>query len=100
MLRNALMIFIAITMIVPAVQAIAAPDRVYELDFDRLNCAICRKAIKETLLGLDKVKSVDYDLRGLRCIVTMNGSATLTSATIEKAFKTSKYVFRTITEKR
>jgi hypothetical protein len=100
MVRSAFLIFAALTMLVPSVQAIAPPDRVYTLDFDRLNCAICRKAIKETLTGLSNVKSVDYDLKGLRCHVTMNGSATLTFETVEKAFKNTKYVFRSIAEKR
>jgi hypothetical protein len=87
-------------MLVPPVQATLAPDRVYELDFDRLNCAICRKAIKDTLIGLSKVKSVDYDLKNYRCIVTMSGTATLSYDTVEKAFKGTKYVFRSIAEKR
>jgi hypothetical protein len=100
MLKGAFLLLVLFTMLAPSVQAIAPPDRCYELDFDRLNCAICRKAIKETLLGIDKVKSVEYDLRALRCMVTMNGSATLSFDTVEKAFKGSKYVFRSITERR
>jgi hypothetical protein len=100
MIRTGFLLFVAVLGVVSPVQAIAPPDRVYDLDFDRLNCAICRKAIKETLCKLDKVKSVEYDLRALRCIVTMQGNATLSAATVEQAFKGTKYVFRSISERK
>jgi copper chaperone CopZ len=100
MVRNAFLVFLAAAALCPSVQAIAPPDRVYELDFDRLTCSICRKAIKEVLIGLDKVKSVDYDLKNYKCFVTMNGSATLSHDTVDKAFRGTKYVFRGIAEKR
>jgi hypothetical protein len=100
MVRNAFLVFLAVTALAPSLQAIAPPDRVYQLDFDKLTCSICRKAIKDTLIGLDKVKSVDYDLKNYKCFVTMNGSATLSYDTVDKAFKGTKYVFRGISEKK
>jgi copper chaperone CopZ len=100
MFRHALALFLALTVIVPSAEAIAPPDRVYELDFEKLNCAICRKAIKETLTKLDTVKSVEYDLKAYKCIVTMRGQSTLTAATVQESFKGSKYVFKSINERR
>jgi hypothetical protein len=62
MLRTALLLLIALVT-VPMPAAVSAPDRVYDVDFYSLSCAVCRKNIKETLLTLPNVKSVDYDLK-------------------------------------
>jgi hypothetical protein len=99
MYRTAILLLIALSAM-PASAALIAPDRVYQLDFDNLTCGICRKNVKDTLLTLSNVKSVDYDLKAYICYVTMNGSATLTATTVEDAFKGSKYVFRGISEVR
>jgi hypothetical protein len=79
-------------------EPLVAPDRVYDAVFDSLTCAVCRKQIKETLMKLPKVKSVDYDLKCYRCYVTMEGDATLTAAQVDEAFRPTKYIFRSITE--
>ena len=94
MRRTALLLLIALT----ASPLIALADRVYDVCFDGLTCALCRKSIKETLSKLPDVKSVDFDLKCYKCYVTMNGAATLTFKQVDDAFKTSKYIFRSITE--
>jgi hypothetical protein len=95
--RTLLLLLIAITA-APLSAGAGAPDRVYDVDFYSLTCAICRKAIKETLLTIPNVKSVDYDLKCYKCYVTMNGDATLTMAQLDAAFKTSKYLPKGIVE--
>lgn len=100
MIRNALILVLASTLLASPLLAAVAADRVYVLDFDKLNCGLCRKAIKEKLEGLRGVKSVEYDLKEYRCIVTMNGDSTLTAATVTDLFKNTKYVFRSISERR
>jgi copper chaperone CopZ len=81
----------------PAVP-VAPPEKVYDVTFDALTCAVCRKQIKETLLKIPKVKSVDYDLKCYKCYVTMEADATLTATQVEEAFRPTKYIFRTLTE--
>ena len=97
--RTAIVLLIALSAM-PVSGAVIAPDRVYQLDFDNLTCGLCRKAVKDTLLTLSNVKSVDYDLKAYTCFVTMNGSATLTHSVVEAAFKGTKYVFRGLSEVR
>jgi copper chaperone CopZ len=97
-MSRAFLVFLVALTAAPLWADPAAPDRVYDVDFYSLNCAICRKAIKEQLMKMPNVKSVDYDLKTYKCYVTMNGNATLTMAQLEEAFKTSKYMPKGIVE--
>jgi copper chaperone CopZ len=100
MIRKAFLIFAALAMAVPSAQATTSPDRVYEVETSLMSCAVCRKKIKEVLEGVEGVKSVEWDLTAKKAIVTMNGDKTLTLATLEKAFKDTKYIVNTCVEKK
>src|SRR5262245_11279001 len=93
----ALLLLVALTA-APLSGQSSVRDRVYDADFYSLTCAICRKSIKETLLKMPNVKSVDFDLKCYKCYVTMNGQATMTMAQLEAAFKDSKYMPKGIVE--
>jgi copper chaperone CopZ len=98
MRRTLLSLLVVLSAVPVNAGTFAPPDRVYDALFDSLTCAICRKQIKETLLKLPKVKSVDYDLKCYKCYVTMDGDAKLTAAQLDEAFRPTKYIFRSITE--
>jgi copper chaperone CopZ len=98
MKRFALLVLVALTGAPLQADLAAPPDRVYDVDFSGMGCAICRKQIKEIILKIKDVKAVDYDLKASKCYVTMNGSATLTYAQLDEAFRPTKYIFRGVTE--
>jgi copper chaperone CopZ len=100
MIRNLLLVFAALAMIVPPASAMTAPDRYFDFDVSLLSCAVCRKQIKEILMAIDGVKAVDFDLVNKKCYVTMNGDKALTKESLEVAFRPSKYIFNGVTEKK
>ena len=69
------LLFLAALAAIPVRADVVAPDRVFDVDFSGMGCAICRKQIKEIILKIPNVKSVDYDLKASKCYVTMNGTA-------------------------
>lgn len=100
MIRNAILIFTALAMIVPPAEAMVAPDRVFEVDVSLVSCAVCRKKIKEILMAIENVKEVEFDLVNKKALVTMKGNADLKKDVLAKAFEPSKYIFNGVVEKK
>ena len=63
MMKPIALLFLVALAGAPLQADVVAPDRVYDVDFTGISCAICRKQIKEMLLKIPNVKSVDYDLK-------------------------------------
>ena len=100
MIQKALLVSLALAMLVPTVEAQPAPDRVYEVDVTLVGCAVCRKQIKQIFMGIDGVKSVEFDLKAKKAIVTMNGDKVLAKSVVDEAFKRSKYIVNGMVEKK
>jgi copper chaperone CopZ len=99
MIRSAFLLLVAFATIVPPAQATIAPDRVYEVDVTLVSCAVCRKKIKEIFLAIDGVKDVEFDLKAKVAIVTMKGDKELKRATVDEAFRLSKYTVNGMKER-
>ena len=97
-MKTIALLFLAALAAIPVQADVVAPDRVFDVDFSGMGCAICRKQIKEIILKIPNVKSVDYDLKASKCYVTMNGTAELKYAQLDEAFRPTKYIFRGVTE--
>jgi copper chaperone CopZ len=100
MIRTTFLLLVAMAMILPPTEAIAPANTVYELDFTGMTCAVCRKKIKEILCRLENVKEVEIDLKTKKVYVTMNGEKTLSRATVDAAFKETKYSVVSMVEKK
>jgi hypothetical protein len=52
------------------------------------------------LLKVDNVKEVECDVKGGKVTVTMHGAKALTKASVETAFKGTKYCVTSVSEKK
>jgi copper chaperone CopZ len=97
--RRVFVLLLATLVAAPPASAFAPPDRVYEVDVTLVSCAVCRKKIKEIFMAIDGVKAVEFDLKAKVAIVTMNGDKELKRATVDEAFRLSKYMVNGMKER-
>jgi copper chaperone CopZ len=95
-----LLIVVALSVAASLALAVAAPDAVYEVAISGMTCKGCAKEVKDLVVKIADVKTVEIDVKAGLATITMNGSAKLDRAAVETALKGSKFAVTSFSEKK